>query len=47
MVLLHLGDMDVPLWVEILEFGVIDAGPSTFAHGYLIFSITKITERAE
>ena len=41
MVLLHLGDMDVPLWVEILVFGVIDAGPSTFAHGYLIFQHHK------
>ena len=41
MVLLHLGDMDVLLWVEILEFGVIDAGAITFAHGYLIFQHHK------
>ena len=40
-VLLHLGDMEVPLWVEILKFGVIDTDPCALARGYLIFSNHK------
>lgn len=47
-VFLHLGIMEVPLWVEILEFEVNGCYPVCLCLWLSDFSaITKVTERAE